>query len=507
MSFYLGAGAVSNLVVVYAPASVGHHEDTLRVLSYRTGAEGRTNFVSLSGDGIAPTAGVPSNPSPANGATGRSVDTDLAWQNGSGTTKLDLLFSKVGQPLAYLLSNAAPVSSYALPRLAYDTAYQWQVVCRGGGGNSAGPVWTFTTEVPHLDLLSPNGHEAWRAGTIHPITWKYEGPAKTVRLDLYRLDAGGRRVFVSTLAPSLPSDAGTFSWTVDSRLEPDDGYFVRLRDGDELNYTDYSDGPFTVTPTIVVTSPNGGEEVRAGAPCLITWLGAGLGGSVNVEIWQNGTGYKRLGQHPNSGSMIWNVPCDLEGRGFQAYVAWLDDESLNDTSDGMFDVAILRPDEASHPSPADRAREVGFNPTLAWTNGAGTCSVDLFVGMDNPPEEKVLFNTATNQFQLKTLKPESTLYWRVVSRNGVATVEGPVWRFTTMAQLDPPRLIAPTRNGNHLEFQWTPYQAGVQWHFQSTTNLGATFTDLAVVQTNRFTHTNGLLSPTRFYCIQGQPTP
>lgn len=507
LSFYLHAGAQSNLVVVYVPTNVGHHADALRLLSYGTPAERRTNFVSLSGDGIAPTAGAPSNPSPPNGATGQQTDTDLSWQNGTGTTAVDLLFSKVSQPMAYLLSNATPATHFNLPRLTYNTPYQWQVVCRGGGGDTPGPVWTFTTWSPLIEVMSPNGREQWRAGTTHALQWKYKGDAETVRIDLYKLDAGGRRVYVSTLATNVPSDVGTYSWTIDPRLEPDDDYFIRVRDGNELNYSDYSDGPFAVTPTIVVTCPNGGEEVRAGAPCTITWLGAGLGGGVQVELWQNGSYHRRLDRLPNTGATVWNVPCDLEGRGFQICVFWLDDDALNDLSDGMFDVAILRPDEASHPGPADRTENVSLTPTLAWTNGAGTCTVDLFVGREDPPDEKVLSNVATNQFQLERLKPEMRLFWRVVSRNAAGTVESPVWSFTTMAEIQPPRLATPTRNGNHLEFQWTPYQAGVQYRFQGTTNLGVAFADVAVVQTNRYVHTNAAALPRRFYRVQSELKP
>jgi hypothetical protein len=507
LNFYLKPGAQSNLVVVYVPASVGHHQDALSLLSYGTAAERRTNFVSLSGDGIAPTAGAPSNPSPANGTTDQHTETDLGWQNGAGTTAVDLLFSKVGQPMVYLLSNAPPVSGYALPRLNYNTTYQWQVVCRGGGGNTAGPVWTFATGVPLIEVMSPNGREQWRAGTSHPIAWKYKGDADTVRLDLYMLDAVGRRVFVSTLASNVPSDLGTLTWNIDPRLEPRDDYFIRVRDGNELNYSDYSDEPFSVAPTIVVVHPNGGEEVRAGAPCTLTWLGAGLGGGVQVELWQNGSYYRRLDRQSNTGSMVWNVPCDLEGRGFQIFVFWLEDDSLNDLSDGFFDVAILRPDAASDPAPADRAENVSLTPMLAWTNGAGTCTVDLFVGHDDPPDGKIFSDVATNQFQLAKLKPESRLYWRVVSRNAAGTTEGPVWSFTTMAAIQPPRLAMPTRNGNHLEFQWTPYQAGVQWRFQSTTNLAVAFTELGVVQTNRFIHTNGATMPSRFYRVLSEPKP
>ena len=41
-------------------------------------------------------------------------------------------------------------------------------------------------------------------------------------------------------------------------------------------------------PTIVVTSPNGGENWRSGVTKNITWNAANWTGTVRLELWQNG---------------------------------------------------------------------------------------------------------------------------------------------------------------------------------------------------------------------------
>jgi hypothetical protein len=508
IQFTLPGGSRSNLLVVFAPTNATHYQDTVSLVSSGNLAEGRTNFVSLSGDGVVPTAGAPSNPNPPNGATEQSADTDLRWQNGTATTAVDLLFSRSGQPLAYLLSNTAAATTFALPRLLYDTTYQWQVVCRSAGGNTPGPVWTFTTGHPRIEVVAPNGREAWRVGTQHAIEWLAKEGAATVQLDLCVLDPNGRLRRVSVLATNIPADAGSYAWNIDPHLEPGDGYFIRVRDEWDLSYYDQSDGPFTLLPTIHVVYPNGGEQVRAGAPCIISWLGEGLGDDVSVDILQNGSSYQRLGRAPNTGSYVWNVPCDLEARNLQARVVWLRDESLNDLSDGFFDAVVLLPDKASNPSPADRAENVSRTPTLTWTNGVGACTVEVWLGLANPPDELVYNGNLTNRFAVThQLRPEAGHYWRVVARNGAGTTNGPVWRFMTMAEIQAPRLSVPTVSGNHLQFQWTPNQSGMQYHLQCTTNLGAAFSDLAVVQTNRYTHTNGLAGPRRFYRVRAESLP
>ena len=508
----LPGGARENLLVVFAPTSATHYEDTVSLVSFVmiSGAlpERRTNFVSLSGDGIVPTAGAPSNPNPPNGSMDQSPDTDLRWQNGTATTTMDLLVSRSGQPLAYLLSNTAPAASYALPRLLYDTTYQWQVVCRSGGGNTPGPVWTFKTLHPLLEVASPNGREAWRVGTTRTITWMAKNGADTVQLDLCVLDPNGHLRRVSVLATNLPAGAGNFAWNIDPHLEPGEGYFIRVRDEWDLSCFDQSDGPFALTPTIHLVHPNGGEPVRADAPCNLSWLGEELGGEVRLDILQNGGDYLRFGRAPNTGSFVWNVPCDLAAKGLQARVVWLGDESLNDLSDGTFDVAILPPDQASNPSPADRAENVSRTPTLTWTNGAGTCEVEVWLGLENPPTELGYSGVLTNRFPVThALRPEAAHFWRVVAHNHAGATNGPVWRFVTMAEIQSPRLAMPTCAGNHLQFQWTPHQSGMQYRLQCTTNLGVAFTDVMVVQTNRCTHTNALAGPRRYYRLRAEPLP
>jgi hypothetical protein len=233
-----------------------------------------------------------------------------------------------------------------------------------------------------------------------------------------------------------------------------------------------------------------------------------LGGDVSVEIQRSGGSPTGLGTVPNTGSLVWNVPCDLEERGLRAYVVWTRDESLNDLSDASFDTVVLLPDQASNPSPANRAENVSRTPTLTWTNGAGACTIEVWIGLADPPDELLYSGGVTNSFPVThALRAVAAHYWRVVSRNRAGATNGPVWRFTTMAAIQAPRLTAPVRNGNHLEFQWTPYQAGMQYRLQCTTNLSVAFADVAVLQTNRYWHTNALLSPTRFYRVRAEVNP
>ncbi len=93
--------------------------------------------------------GTPSGPSPADGASGQSVDVDLAWTacidpDGDPVTYDVYLGAGAlpGAPTATGLSAAA----FDPGTLAGHTVYHWQVIAKDDqGGESAGPEWTFRT--------------------------------------------------------------------------------------------------------------------------------------------------------------------------------------------------------------------------------------------------------------------------------------------------------------------------------------------------------------------------
>ncbi len=90
-----------------------------------------------------PPPGTPSTPTPADGATGISIDADLDWADCSNTDTYDVYFGT--DPAPPLDGNTA-VSSYTLGTLLYNTTYYWKIEAKNGCGTTAGVVWSFTTE-------------------------------------------------------------------------------------------------------------------------------------------------------------------------------------------------------------------------------------------------------------------------------------------------------------------------------------------------------------------------
>lgn len=89
----------------------------------------------------------PISPSPSNGATNQTTNVDLSWIGGDpdgDPVTYDLyLGTKTSPPL---LATGLAKTSHNPGLLNEDTQYYWKVVSKDDrGGETPGPVWTFTT--------------------------------------------------------------------------------------------------------------------------------------------------------------------------------------------------------------------------------------------------------------------------------------------------------------------------------------------------------------------------
>ena len=121
----------------------------------------------------------PSNPSPANGATGLPLTGNtLNWTNGAGATLMEVWFGTVGN--LNQVYNGAPITSLSLASfepLTYNTNYAWQIKGKNDTCTVAGPMWSFTTmQDPNLNfwcddfaslnnwtIVGPSGMTNWSA--------------------------------------------------------------------------------------------------------------------------------------------------------------------------------------------------------------------------------------------------------------------------------------------------------------------------------------------------------
>jgi hypothetical protein len=93
---------------------------------------------------------IPANPSPANHATGGSINAHLSWTGGDpdagNTVTYDVYFGNSSIVSMAMVSHNQVGTSYDPGILAYNTTYYWNIVATDNyGASTTGPLWDFTT--------------------------------------------------------------------------------------------------------------------------------------------------------------------------------------------------------------------------------------------------------------------------------------------------------------------------------------------------------------------------
>ncbi|MBS3768269.1 MAG: choice-of-anchor J domain-containing protein [Candidatus Cloacimonetes bacterium] len=120
--------------------------------------------------------GYPTNPSPAEGATGVAVDGTLTWDFGSDTETYDLWFGEAGSMSEVVTgSSAGATGSYSYSGLSNSTEYEWQVIAHNSNKRitTDGPVWSFTTKAQTITTFpyEEDFDGTWSGTPAAPIGW------------------------------------------------------------------------------------------------------------------------------------------------------------------------------------------------------------------------------------------------------------------------------------------------------------------------------------------------
>ncbi len=144
---------------------------------------------------------------------------------------------------------------------------------------------TFTISKP-LYILNPNFGASMQMGSTYNITWKPDASSNNFDL-FYSLNGGSSWNTIVTNYNA--SGKNSYAWTVPS-TSTTTGY-IRVRDNLNNCKEDTSNVPFTITNstgTIVVTSPNRGENWTGCTQRTITWTASGVSNMYNIQYSGNG---------------------------------------------------------------------------------------------------------------------------------------------------------------------------------------------------------------------------
>ena len=147
------------------------------------------------------------------------------------------------------------------------------------------------TAQPNVTVTSPNGAEQWQQGTTKTISWQSAGLLSSDKIDVWLwsyTDSSSTPFATDVIVSGLVGNSTLYNWAIPKNLSGARYKIdieVHRTSGSSLTY-DQSDNYFSIvsptTPTITVTSPNGGESWKIGETQKITWTSTGVG---NVGIY------------------------------------------------------------------------------------------------------------------------------------------------------------------------------------------------------------------------------
>jgi len=216
----------------------------------------------------------------------------------------------------------------------------------------AGTTPPTPTPSPTITVTSPNGGESWQRGTTHTITWDYTGnPGSTVKITLVK---GSTEVGTIVASTSVGSGGhGSYTWAISPTGSTGSDYKVSVQSISQSTIKDASNNYFTLTsagatsPTITVSSPNGGEIWKRGTTHRVNWSYTGSPGTtVKIVLVKGSTEVGTISSSTSigssgKGSYPWVM--GLEGRtgsDFKVKVLSISKPTIFDMSNNYFTITI-----------------------------------------------------------------------------------------------------------------------------------------------------------------------
>jgi len=201
-----------------------------------------------------------------------------------------------------------------------------------------------------ITLLSPDGGEAWQAGSVQNITWESSGIDR-IRI-VFSSDNGSNWI---TVAENVDANTGSFSWTV-----PEIESFqciVKITDDFDTDVGDTSDSTFTISSDyITVISPVTGDIWTVNSSKEIRWEFNGIE-NIMIELSiDDGATWNELAGNVSAltGSYSFTVP-DTPSDLCRVRIRDISNPEITDTSERF---EINRPELSIYHNPISEAEEL-----------------------------------------------------------------------------------------------------------------------------------------------------
>jgi hypothetical protein len=263
----------------------------------------------------------------------------------------------------------------SLTGLTPNTVYYVRAYATNAQGTAYGHEEILETEEPYITVTSPNGREAWEAGSPQAITW--DSKYVTGEVDIAYSTDGGQTW--SDIAISTGND-GSYPWNVPDVSSSE--CLIHISETNDGPF-DVSDGLFTIfQPSITVISPDGGEAWAAGSRHDITWISTGSVGNVKIECSPDSgqSWYDVELSTPNDGSYPWDVPGIVSNQCLMRISE--EGGSPSDVSNGLFSIVESTSVTVLYPNGGETL-DVGSICHISWASAGSIDDVELAYSTDN----------------------------------------------------------------------------------------------------------------------------
>ncbi|MFZ4399676.1 MAG: hypothetical protein ACOYO1_06560 [Bacteroidales bacterium] len=197
---------------------------------------------------------------------------------------------------------------------------------------------------PGLVITSPNGDnglEDWRVCTQTTIKWNTGGGSGNYKIE-YSIDNGLNWTNIISSYSSSGSN-NTYDWSIPNT--PSTHCLIRITDNSYAIKTDISDASFTITPAIVINTPNGGESLQPGATQNISWTAIGSSSYYSIDYSINGgSTWTNIVYNQNipGNSYTWLIPAASSSNCLIKVTDFINNCKL-DKSDNAFAIGLPSP--------------------------------------------------------------------------------------------------------------------------------------------------------------------
>lgn len=236
----------------------------------------------------------------------------------------------------------------------------------------------------NIIVRSPNGRELLVAGGSFEITWNTSSSIGNVTI-LLSQDSG--RNYTTTIVLSTPND-GSYTWDlIPSDLAGSDNR-IRILNTDNTSCYDNSNRDFTILEemqsSIVVFTPNGGEEWIAGTSREIIWSAIPTITTVKIELSLDAgqTFIHEIAEStPNDGVYIWGpIPVAAVGDFNRIRISDADDVTVYAQSASSF--TIKSPTIHAESPDGGEQWEAGANGEIIWEASPTIEDVEILLSED-----------------------------------------------------------------------------------------------------------------------------